>query len=100
MQGQLRSKIDGYLLSGMLCPFCLALSVSYSLWFCMLGTTSIWFKDIQHYREFTERSAGNRTLYRWRLIHRLPSFLYRLPVAFLTTVPARAMLGRVSLVGW
>ena len=79
-------------LAGLL-PFGLALVILYSLWF-VLGALSIWFVKIYNIT-FVLKSmleAGRYPLDAYPAVFRL-FFTFILPVAFLTTVPARAMTG-------
>jgi len=71
----------------------------YSLWF-MLGATSIWFVKIYNVTEVLRGllEAGRFPVVAYPLAYRV--FLtFVIPVAFLTTVPAQALLGRVEW-GW
>jgi len=68
----------------------------YSLWF-MLGATSIWFVKIYNVTEVLRGvlEAGRFPVVAYPLAYRV--FLtFVIPVAFLTTVPAQALLGRVE----
>jgi ABC-2 type transport system permease protein len=78
-------------------PLLAGATVLYSLWF-LLATTTIWFVKIYNVTEVLNAllDAGRfpidafpRGLYRF-------VFTFVVPVAFLTTVPAQAMLGRAS----
>jgi len=70
--------------------------ILYSLWF-LLATTSIWFVKVWNATEVLRATlaAGRYPLsaypYGLRVL-----FTFLLPVAFLTTVPAKALLGRAS----
>ncbi len=81
-----------YLLS--LVPLLFGLMILYSLWF-MLGTTSVWFVKIYNVTEVLRGflEAGRYPLVAYPAIYRL-FFTFVVPVAFLTTVPAQAMLGK------
>ena len=71
----------------------------YSLWF-MLGATSIWFVKIYNVTEVLRGllEAGRFPVVAYPAAYRI--FLtFVIPVAFLTTVPAQALLGRVEW-GW
>lgn len=71
----------------------------YSLWF-MLGATSIWFVKIYNVTEVLRGllEAGRFPVVAYPVAYRV--FLtFVIPVAFLTTVPAQALLGRVEW-GW
>lgn len=68
----------------------------YSLWF-MLGATSIWFVKIYNVTEVLRGllEAGRFPVVAYPLAYRV--FLtFVIPVAFLTTVPAQTLLGRVE----
>lgn len=71
---------------------CGALSL-YSLWF-MLGATSIWFVKIYNVTEVLRGllEAGRFPIVGYPAAYRI-FFTFVIPVAFLTTVPAQAMLG-------
>lgn len=71
----------------------------YSLWF-ILGATSIWFVKIYNVTEVLRGllEAGRYPMVAYPIAYRF-FFTFVVPVAFLTTVPAQAMLGRVQL-GW
>jgi ABC-2 type transport system permease protein len=77
-------------------PIGLGLVSFYSLWF-MLGATSIWFVKIYNVTEvlrgFVE--AGRFPTIAYPAAYRF-FFTFVVPVAFLTTVPAEAILGRAS----
>ncbi|MCL1468143.1 ABC transporter permease [Argonema galeatum] len=66
----------------------------YSLWF-MLGATSIWFVKIYNVTEVLRGllEAGRFPIVAYPTAYRF-FFTFVIPVAFLTTVPAEAMLGR------
>lgn len=72
--------------------------ILYSLWF-MLGTTSIWFVKIYNVTEVLRGflEAGRYPMVAYPAIYRI-FFTFVIPVAFLTTVPAEAMLGRLDLI--
>ena len=68
----------------------------YSLWF-MLGATSIWFVKIYNVTEVLRGllEAGRFPIVAYPFAYRV--FLtFVIPVAFLTTVPAQALLGRIE----
>lgn len=69
----------------------------YSLWF-MLGATSIWFVKIYNVTEVLRGllEAGRFPIVAYPVAYRV-FFTFVIPVAFLTTVPARAFLGRTEL---
>ena len=66
----------------------------YSLWF-MLGATSIWFVKIYNVTEVLRGllEAGRVPIGAYPVAYRI-FFTFVIPVAFLTTVPAQAMLGQ------
>lgn len=68
----------------------------YSLWF-MLGATSIWFVKIYNVTEVLRGllEAGRFPVGAYPIAYRV-FFTFVIPVAFLTTVPAQALLGRVA----
>lgn len=83
-----------YLLA--LLPLAFGFLSLYSLWF-MLGATSIWFVKIYNVTEVLRGvlEAGRFPVVAYPLAYRV--FLtFVIPVAFLTTVPAQALLGRVE----
>ena len=84
----------GYLLS--LIPLLFGLISLYSLWF-MLGATSIWFVKIYNVTEVLRGllEAGRFPIAAYPVAYRV-FFTFIIPVAFLTTVPAEAMLNRVE----
>lgn len=90
-------EISDYLLSAV--PLLFGLASLYSLWF-MLGATSIWFVKIYNVTEVLRGllEAGRFPMVAYPSAYRF-FFTFVVPVAFLTTVPAEAMLGRVQ-VGW
>ncbi|MGJ5630712.1 ABC transporter permease [Nostoc sp. CALU 1950] len=89
--------IDGYLL-GVL-PLLFSFVILYSLWF-MLGATSIWFVKIYNVTEVLRGllEAGRYPIAAYPTAYRF-FFTFVMPVAFLTTVPAQALLGR-SEISW
>ena len=84
--------INNYLVSAV--PLFLGLVILYSLWF-MLGATSIWFVKIYNVTEVLRGllEAGRYPIAAYPAAYRF-FFTFVVPVAFLTTVPAEAMLGR------
>lgn len=78
-------------------PLGLGFVMLYSLWF-MLGATSIWFVKIYNVTEVLRSllEAGRFPLSAYPAIYRV-FFTFIIPVAFLTTVPAEAALGRSHL---
>ncbi|MEH2404816.1 ABC transporter permease [Nostoc sp.] len=89
--------IDDYLLG--LLPLLFSLVILYSLWF-MLGATSIWFVKIYNVTEVLSGllEAGRYPIAAYPTAYRF-FFTFVMPVAFLTTVPAQALLGR-SEISW
>jgi ABC-2 type transport system permease protein len=89
--------INSYLIS--VIPITFGLVVLYSLWF-ILGATSIWFVKIYNVTEVLRGllEAGRYPMVAYPTAFRF-FFTFVVPVAFLTTIPAEAMLGR-SQVGW
>ncbi|BAY60526.1 hypothetical protein NIES22_05850 [Calothrix brevissima NIES-22] len=84
--------INNYLVSAV--PLLLGLVILYSLWF-MLGATSIWFVKIYNVTEVLRGllEAGRYPIAAYPAAYRF-FFTFIVPVAFLTTIPAEAMLGR------
>lgn len=80
-------------------PLLFGLLSLYSLWF-MLGATSIWFVKIYNVTEVLRGllEAGRYPMAAYPVAYRF-FFTFIVPVAFLTTVPAEALLDRVQ-VGW
>jgi len=70
--------------------------ILYSLWF-MLGATSIWFVKIYNVTEVLKGflEAGRYPVAAYPAIYRV-FFTFVIPIAFLTTIPAEAMLGRLN----
>jgi ABC-2 type transport system permease protein len=68
----------------------------YSLWF-ILGSTSIWFVKIYNVTEVLRGllEAGRYPIGAYPALYRF-FFTFVVPVAFLTTVPAEASLGRLE----
>jgi ABC-2 type transport system permease protein len=95
--GRLSLTPQDYLLSAI--PLLFGLASLYSLWF-MLGATSIWFVKIYNVTEVLRGllEAGRFPIVAYPVAYRF-FFTFVVPVTFLTTVPAEAMLGRVEL-GW
>lgn len=93
----LKVGILAYLFS--LIPLTFGLAILYSLWF-MLGATSIWFVKIYNVTEVLRGllEAGRFPMAAYPVAYRF-FFTFVVPVAFLTTIPAEAMLGRGDL-GW
>ncbi|BAY97378.1 hypothetical protein NIES37_13160 [Tolypothrix tenuis PCC 7101] len=84
--------LNNYLVSAL--PLALGLVILYSLWF-ILGATSIWFVKIYNVTEVLRGllEAGRYPMTAYPAAYRF-FFTFVVPVAFLTTVPAEAMLGR------
>lgn len=95
--GRLGLGVGNYLLSAV--PLVFGLASLYSLWF-MLGATSIWFVKIYNVTEVLRGllEAGRYPMVAYPAAYRF-FFTFVVPVAFLTTVPAETMLGRVQI-GW
>lgn len=89
--------LGDYLLSTI--PLIFGFISLYSLWF-ILGATSIWFVKIYNVTEVLRGllEAGRYPMVAYPIAYRF-FFTFVVPVAFLTTVPAETMLGRVQL-GW
>ncbi len=70
----------------------------YSIWF-MLGATSIWFVKIYNVTEVLKGllEAGRYPIVAYPMAYRF-FFTFVVPVAFLTTIPAETMLGRVAMI--
>ena len=88
--------VSGYLIS--LIPLLCGFVVLYSLWF-LLGATSIWFVKIYNFTEVLRGllEAGRYPIAAYPAIYRF-FFTFIVPVAFLTTVPAQAMLGKTEFI--
>ena len=93
---KLNLSFHNYLLS--IIPLLFALIILYSLWF-MLGTTSVWFVKIYNVTEVLRSflDAGRYPLVAYPAVYRL-FFTFIVPVAFLTTVPAQALLGKGEII--
>ncbi|MEH2325252.1 MAG: ABC transporter permease [Nostoc sp.] len=89
--------IDDYLLAAL--PLFFSLVILYSLWF-MLGAMSIWFVKIYNATEVLRGllEAGRYPIAAYPTAYRF-FFTFIMPVAFLTTIPAQALLGR-SEISW
>ena len=83
-------------------PLAFALGTFYALWF-MLATLAIWFVKIYNATNVLQGllDAGRFPMAAYPATYRV-FFTFVVPVAFLTTVPAQAMLGRAGLetIGW
>ena len=88
--------LNNYLISAI--PIFFGIMSLYSLWF-MLGATSIWFVKIYNVTEVLRGllEAGRFPMVAYPATYRF-FFTFIVPVAFLTTVPAEAMLGRSQVV--
>lgn len=93
---QLGLGLNNYLISAI--PIFFGIISLYSLWF-MLGATSIWFVKIYNVTEVLRGllEAGRFPMVAYPATYRF-FFTFIVPVAFLTTVPAEAMLGRSQVV--
>ncbi len=80
-------------------PLAFGLVILYSLWF-MLGAMSIWFVKIYNVTEVLRglMDAGRYPMVAYPAAYRF-FFTFVVPVAFLTTVPAETLLGRIEI-GW
>ncbi|HEY9598561.1 MAG TPA: ABC transporter permease [Cyanophyceae cyanobacterium] len=87
---------SNYLLSCV--PLLFGLFSLYSLWF-MLGAMSIWFVKIYNVTEVLRGllEAGRYPMVAYPVAYRF-FFTFIVPVAFLTTIPAEAMLGRSQVI--
>lgn len=92
---QLQLNLTAYFWS--LIPIFFGVIILYSLWF-MLGACSIWFVQIYNVTEVLRGllEAGRYPMVAYPVGYRF-FFTFVVPVAFLTTVPAEAMLGRSQL---
>ncbi len=88
-------KISDYLLS--IIPLFFGVVILYSLWF-ILAATSIWFVKIQNVTEVLRGllDAGRYPIVAYPAAYRF-FFTFVVPISFLTTIPAQAMLGRLSI---
>jgi len=75
-------------------PLALGIVSLYSLWF-ILAATSIWFVKIYNVTEVLRSllEAGRFPIEGYPAVYRI-FFTFIIPVAFLTTVPAKTMIGR------
>ncbi len=89
-------EIGNYFLTAI--PLLFGTITLYSIWF-MLGATSIWFVKIYNVTDVLEGllEAGRFPMAAYPAAYRF-FFTFVVPVAFLTTVPAEAMLGRCEIV--
>lgn len=92
--GRLGITSHAYALSAV--PLLFGLLSLYSLWF-MLGATSIWFVKIYNVTEVLRGllEAGRYPMAAYPVAYRF-FFTFIVPVAFLTTIPAEALLNRVE----
>ena len=81
-----------------LIPLGLGIIILYSLWF-ILGATSIWFVKVYNVTEVLRGllEAGRYPMVAYPAIYRF-FFTFVVPVAFLTTIPAQAMLNRTEFI--
>lgn len=88
----LKLALQDYCIGGM--ALILGSIVLYSLWF-ILGATSVWFVRIFNVTEVLRGllEAGRYPIAAYPAAYRV-FFTFIIPVAFLTTVPAQALLGR------
>ena len=86
--------IDKYLLT--MFPLACSVVILYSLWF-ILGATTIWFVKIYNVTEVLRGflEAGRYPITSYPAAYRF-FFTFVVPVTFLTTVPAQAMLGQIQ----
>ena len=79
-----------------LIPLSFGLVILYSLWF-ILGATSIWFVKVYNVTEVLRGllEAGRYPMVAYPVAYRF-FFTFIVPVAFLTTIPAQAMLNRTE----
>ncbi|MBA4467458.1 ABC-2 family transporter protein, partial [Cylindrospermopsis raciborskii CS-506_A] len=79
-------------------PLGCSLVILYSLWF-MLGSTSIWFTKVYNTTEVLRGllEAGRYPMSAYPMGYRV-FFTFVVPVSFLTTVPAQAILGQIQVV--
>ncbi|MDB9313509.1 ABC transporter permease [Spirulina sp. CS-785/01] len=77
-----------------LIPLLFGIIILYSLWF-MMGATSIWFVKIYNVTEVLRGllEAGRFPMVAYPALYRV-FFTFVIPVAFLTTIPAKVLLGR------
>lgn len=81
-----------------LIPLSFGIVILYSLWF-ILGATSIWFVKVYNVTEVLRGllEAGRYPMVAYPAIYRF-FFTFVVPVAFLTTIPAQAMLDRSEVI--
>jgi ABC-2 type transport system permease protein len=92
--GQLGVSPHAYLIS--IIPLAFGLLSLYSLWF-VLGATSIWFVKVYNVTEVLRGlvEAGRFPMAAYPVAYRF-FFTFIVPVAFLTTIPAEALLNRTE----
>ncbi|MBD2178918.1 ABC-2 family transporter protein [Pseudanabaena sp. FACHB-1998] len=92
--GQLGLGLGNYLVC--LIPLAFGCMSLYSIWF-MLGATSIWFIKIYNVTEVLRglMEAGRYPMAAYPASYRF-FFTFIVPIAFLTTVPSEALLGRAE----
>lgn len=80
-------------------PLILGIAIVYSLWF-ILGATSVWFVKVYNATEVLRGllEAGRYPMVAYPAAYRF-FFTFVVPVAFLTTIPAQTILGRIE-VNW
>jgi ABC-2 type transport system permease protein len=93
--GRLGIAPSAYLISAV--PLLFGLLSLYSLWF-MLGATSIWFVKVYNVTEVLRGllEAGRFPMAAYPVAYRF-FFTFVVPVAFLTTIPAEALLARTEV---
>ncbi len=91
---RLKLQVTDYLLG--IIPLSFGLIILYSIWF-MLGVTSIWFVKIFNVTEVLRgfMEAGRYPMAAYPAAYRF-FFTFVVPIAFLTTIPAEAMLGQAN----
>lgn len=89
---KLNLALNNYFFS--LIPLSFGFLILYSLWF-ILGATSIWFVKIYNVTEVLRGllEAGRYPISAYPIAYRI-FFTFVVPITFLTTVPAEAILGR------
>jgi ABC-2 type transport system permease protein len=80
-------------------PILFSFMIIYSLWF-MLGAMSIWFVKIYNVTEVLRGlvEAGRFPISAYPMAYRI-FFTFVVPIAFMTTVPVEAMLGKIAVSG-
>lgn len=79
-------------------PLFFGILILYSLWF-LLGATSVWFVKIYNITEVLRAflDAGRYPIIAYPVAYRV-FFTFVIPVTFLTTVPAQALLGEINMI--